>query len=453
MQYIAMVGQLLLGLSILVVVHEWGHFIACRIFGIRVEKFYLFFDPYGAKLFSFKKGDTEYGVGVLPLGGYVKIAGMIDESMDKEFLDKPAEPWEFRSKPAWQRLIVMLGGITMNTILGIVIFSMHTLFYGDVTVPVSELKYGIVAHDLAKEVGMKTGDKIVAVNNKPVKRLSDILDSKLILEDNVKLTINRYDTASHSEITKVISLPEDFGKKVLDQGLSEFIDFRFTFLVDSVMAKSGAEKGGLLKNDSITAINNQPVHFFDEIRPILKLNKDKNVLVTIHRKDKLHKAGFDTLLTVHTDTAGAMGFYPISQFKKDTFHYTFAESLSQGTDKAYHAVTETVKGLARTITGHIPAKKSFHSFIGIANVYGGIWDWDKFWALTAYLSMILAFMNLLPIPALDGGHVIFTLVEMIKGKPLSYRFLDIAQRVGIFLILALMAFALFNDFTEFVFKR
>ena len=299
---------------------------------------------------------------------------------------------------------------------------------------------------------MKTGDKIIAINNKPVKKLSDILDSKLILEDNVKITVDRYDSASHTETTKIISLPDDFGKKVLNQGLSEFIDFRFTFLVDSVMGKSGAEKGGLKRKDSIMAINGQPIHFFDEMRPILKQYKGKSVIVTVHRKNRFHNTGFDTTLNVGIDTGGTMGFFPLSQFKKDTVHYSFAESVDKGSGRALRAVTETIKGLGRTITGHIPANKSFHSFIGIANVYGGIWDWNSFWSLTAYLSMILAFMNLLPIPALDGGHVIFTLVEIIKGKPLSYRFLDIAQRVGIFLILALMAFALFNDFREFVFK-
>lgn len=432
-------GQLLLGLSILVIIHELGHFLAARMFGIKVEKFYLFFDAWGFKLFKFKRGDTEYGIGWLPLGGYVKIAGMIDESMDKEFLNKPPQDWEFRSKPTWQRLIVMLGGIIFNLALGILIYWGHTFYYGDSYLPISELKYGISPGSLGKEIGLKAGDNILEVDGIKPTKYNDLINPKLILQDNVKLKVQRNDSVF------TLTMPDDFGNKVVAKGLSEFISFRQTVVVNEVTSGSNAEKGGLKDSDKIMSVNGTDCHFYDVLSETLKQNKGKTIVLGVERN------GIPKTLNVKVDTGGMLGFNLTNDFKFKTEYHGLLASLPLGINKAWNSLSSNVQGLWRMITGKIPANQ-VHSFIGIAKFYGPHWDWMSFWAITALLSMVLAFMNLLPIPALDGGHVVFLLVEMIRRKPLSVRFLEVTQTVGFALLMMLMAFAFYNDFAQFVFK-
>jgi regulator of sigma E protease len=442
MDKLVMAAQLLCGLSILVVVHEFGHYLAARIFGIKVEKFFLFFDAGGVKLFSFKKGDTEYGVGWLPLGGYVKIKGMIDESMDKEFKSRPPEPDEFRSKPAWQRLIVMVGGITMNVILGILIFTFHTWHYGEKYIPATELKNGIVAQSLGKQVGFQTGDIILSINGKKPEKLMDVYDSDIILDED-----------SHYEVLRDgkkvdIKLPRNFGRKAITVGLDSFITFRQEYAVDSVMKDSNAYIAGLMKRDSILTINGSSAIYYDDATSILKQNKNKTVDLAVLRykngqKDTVH-------LNVKVTAEGTIGF--VTAYKTKQVDYSLGESFVIGAHKAWKAVFDTFRGLWRLVKGDLPPKKSLHGLIGIATYYGGQWDWFSFWSLTGVLSMVLAFMNLLPIPALDGGHVIFLLVEMVRRKPISYRFLEVAQMVGMVILFLLMGFAIYNDITEYVIK-
>lgn len=438
MESLIMAGQLILALSILVIIHELGHFLAARAFGIKVEKFYLFFDVGGVKLFKYKYKDVEYGIGWLPLGGYVKITGMIDESMDKEAAQRDPEPYEFRAKPAWQRLIVMLGGIIMNVLLGIVLFTLHTWYYGEKYVPATELRNGIEAHSLAEKVGFRDGDIITAVNGVAPKKATDVISTSLILDKNVEYEVER------NGEKKTIAIPSDFGRDVLNTGLDSFITLRQTFTVGQVKPESPADKAGLKEGDKIISINNRPVQFYNDFGPVVRENKNKTIALGVQR-------GSETVnIKPAVDSMGTIGFFP--KFNVATEEFSFGEAMQRGPQKAWQAIEDNAKGLWRLVSGDLPANKSLHGVIGIANIFGGEWNWVSFWGLTAMLSMVLAIMNLLPIPALDGGHVIFLLVEMLRGKPLSIKFLEMAQMVGMGLLFLLMGYALYNDFATFIFK-
>jgi regulator of sigma E protease len=431
MNGLIMAGQLLLGLSLLVILHELGHFLAARAFGIKVEKFYLFFDAWGFKLFSFKKGDVEYGVGWLPLGGYVKIAGMIDESMDTEQMAQPAQPWEFRSKPAWQRLIVMLGGIIVNVIVGIVIFWMLTFKYGETFTPNSSVVNGIQVGKVASDIGLKNGDKILAINGNKVLRFEELKSSKVLM-GNTTLAIIR------GEKTIEVKVPDDFLNKVAD-GKSLFAEPRLKTIVDSLMTGYGAIKAGVKVGDRITAVDGVPVNFQDEVAPIAKKKKGKSVELSIMRNDQPLK------LNVAVDTSGAIGFYGhYKEIKRTTIPYGFFESLPIGANMAWSTFADNAKGIGKMITGKVSAR-NISSPIGIAKVYGSTFDWVKFWTLTGLISMALAFMNLLPIPGLDGGHVVFLLIEMVQRKPVSEKILEKAQIAGFVILISLMVFAFGND--------
>ncbi|HTI57383.1 RIP metalloprotease RseP [Mucilaginibacter sp.] len=438
MSIVIMVGQLLLGLSILVILHELGHFLAARAFGIKVEKFYLFFDAWGVSLVKFNYKGVEYGVGWLPLGGYVKIAGMIDESMDKEQMAGPPQPWEFRSKPAWQRLIVMLGGITVNIFVGIFIFWMLTIKYGDTYIPMSSAKYGIVPGSIGKKIGLKAGDQVISINGKPVKHFEELTNPKVFL-DNTVLNIQR--GTERLNITVPGDILNDISAKG-QAGIEDFISMlpRSKFSVDSVIGN--AKKAGLQKGDSITAVDGQKVVFFDQFRDKLDSNKNKKVILTVVRANNTMQ------LPIVVDKDGRVGFYrPIKELfpKEDTLNYSFFASLPVGASKAWTNFTNNAKGLKKIFTGKVKAQNAVSSPIGIAKLYGGYFDWYKFWSLTGFISMVLALMNLLPIPALDGGHAVFLIIEMIKGKPLSDKFLEKAQIVGFVLLIGLMVFAFGND--------
>jgi len=442
MSIVIMVGQLILGLSILVILHELGHFLAARAFGIKVEKFYLFFDAWNFSLFKFNYKGVEYGIGWLPLGGYVKIAGMIDESMDTDQLAGPPQPWEFRSKPAWQRLIVMLAGIIVNIILGIFIFWMLTVKYGETYTPIANAQYGIVPGEAGIKMGLKAGDQIYAVNGVPIKRFEDITSSNVLLNQSV-LDVKRGDELLTFTIPKGIL-------NDLSDGPDQFVsrDPRTLFMVDSVVAGSNAQKAGLKKGDSILAVNNSPVHFFDQLQSQLQSNKSKSVTLSVKRNGTMLQ------LTSNVTAEGTLGFIAKRDpLKQDTLRYGFLASLPIGASKALGTFTDNAKGLGKVFTGDVKFNKAVSGPVKIATMFGSQIDWVRFWSLVGLLSMVLAFTNLLPIPALDGGHSLFLLIEMIKGKPLSDKFLERAQIVGFVLLITLMVFVFGNDIFRQIVKH
>lgn len=431
-----MAAQLILALSILVTLHELGHFWAARAFGIKVEKFYLFFDAWGKKLFSFTRGETEYGIGWLPLGGYVKIAGMVDESMDTEAMKLPPQPYEFRSKPAWQRLIVMIGGVTMNLILGVTIFTCLLMFVKKEYLPNSAIKNGIVAYTLGEQVGFKTGDKILAINNEPFDRFDDIYSTDVLFGSTI--TVDRNGTKTD------IKIPDNFYKTLSVKGRWDFIGAGPQMCtIKEIAAGENADKAGLKAKDVVLAINDTAITTEEQLRAMLGNYKGKQVSFIVKR-DKIRMA-----LNVMVNDSGKVGFYPITSINVDPSYamtpYTFGKALHYGSGDAFEAITSTVKGLGKIFQGKEKASDSLQGPIGIATLFGAHWDWLRFWTLTGLLSMVLAFMNILPIPALDGGHVVFLIGEMISGRAPSEKVLERAQVVGMVILLSMMVFAFGND--------
>ncbi|QNE40390.1 RIP metalloprotease RseP [Hymenobacter sp. NBH84] len=437
MEGLVMAGNLLLGLSLLVGLHEFGHFATAKYFKIRVDKFYIFFDflfpmpgVLNFALFKKKIGETEYGLGWFPLGGYVAIHGMIDETQDAESLAAEPAPNEFRAKPAWQRLIVMLGGIVMNVITGIVIFTALTYTHGESYLPASEVRYGVLPNELGKEVGFQMGDKIVKINGHPFTEFNDVYEPEVILGSNSYYTVDR-----NGKLVD-INLPADFMDRLAEKDQGAFVVPLDPFQVDEVVPNSAAAKAGLQPGDRVAAVAGTPIHYFPELQQELKKQAGKTIPLTVER------AGAPTQLTVTVEPEGTIGFRPKSLLHFDTRHYSFAESVPQGTKQAFGIVTTQAKAFGKIFRGEASFRKSVGGPIEIAQQYGGKWDWLRFWTLTGMLSMVLAFMNLLPIPALDGGHVLFLLYEMVAGRKPSDSFLEGAQKVGMVLILGLMAFVL-----------
>ncbi len=427
---IIMIAQLILALSILVVLHEFGHFIAARAFGIRVEKFYLFFNPWFS-IFKIKLGETEYGIGWLPLGGYVKISGMIDESMDKEQMKKPPQTWEFRSKPAWQRLIVMLGGVIMNLILGVIVFSFILFHYEKDYIPIEQVNNdGIYADSLGRDLGFESGDKVLEIDGKSVTRFKDLYSLKVLVGGST-ITVDRKGQE------QVIAIPEGLYKIVQGAGIRYISNSNFKFRVDSVEPESNAEKAGLLKYDSLISLNNQKVTSYGEIREMIGKNVGEPVDLVIRRGNS-----FDTLL-VQVDTTGLVGFSISIPYT--TKNYNFFSSISYGIKDAGEFLMANVIGFGRIIKGKEDVSKSVQGPIGIATMFGYNWNWERFWRLTGLLSLILAFMNILPIPALDGGHVMFLSYEIITRRKPSDKFLEYAQIAGMVIILMLMVLVIGND--------
>ncbi len=437
-----MAGQLILALSILVSLHEFGHYITAKWFKMRVDKFYLFFDflfpvptVLNFSLFKKKVGDTEYGIGWFPLGGYVSIAGMIDETQDASKLATTPEPWEFRGKPAWQRLIVMLGGIIVNLILGVAIFWGIRYHSGNNYVTLSEAnKQGIYAGKIAQEVGFKTGDKILEVNGRVPVRFDEV--TKLIMEDDAKYTIER------NGETKDITLPKGFLDQLANGKKGEFIQEGLPFDVKEVLESEGgggAFKAGLKVGDKFVSFAGKPLKFYQELAPILMENKGKVVSAIIDRKGAL-----DTL-KISVSSEGKIGIRPNSLLKDTHEDYTIGQAFNAGFVEAFAVVGTNLKGFKKIFKGEVSASNAVSGPVGIAKIFGGKWDWANFWFLTGLLSMSLAFMNALPIPALDGGHAIFLIWEMITGKTPSIRVQEIAQQVGTVILLGLMVFAFGND--------
>ncbi len=443
MQTLIMAGQLILALSILVFIHELGHFMAARAFGIRVEKFFVFFDFGGYKLFSIKRGGTEYGLGWFPLGGYVKIAGMIDESMDKEQLKREPEPWEFRSKPNWQKFIVMVAGVVMNLILGVALYAFYLGQYQKSYVPRSEFnKEGIYAYEVAREYGFQTGDKLMEVNGKSYDRFEDYLA-------NFRIFFGGEMVVERDGQRKTIEIPSSHFDRVRE-GLPGFLEMRNQVYVDSVppAEESAAARAGLMPGDRIDAINGEPLFAFGQMYETLAGHKRDSVYLSIDRSGQLLQ------MSTAVDSNGRIGFVPkISLVHSDSTVYTAGTALRYGAGDAWNWLYFNARALGKIFTGDVPFSKSIESPIGIARIYGPQWDWAKFWWLTAILSMILAFMNILPIPALDGGHIMFIFIESIIGRKLPDSFMEKAQVFGMVIILALMVFAFGSDIFEIIQER
>ena len=433
MEILIQASQLLLSLSILVVLHELGHFIPAKLFKTRVEKFYLFFDPWFS-LFKFKKGETEYGIGWLPLGGYVKIAGMIDESMDKEQMKKPAEPWEFRSKPAWQRLIIMLGGVTVNIILGILIYIMVMFVWGREYMAPENMTYGVYADSTAQSFGFQSGDKILAVGGEKVKKFKEV-QINILLEDDKTVQIDRKGQILDLE------MPMATVTKMLESQ-KPFLQIAVQPKVGEVTTGSNAEKGGMLEGDLITSVEGVEVKYWRDLIQQIQKNKNQKVNINILRNGQIEN------LQVLVSKGGTIGIVvePLDkQLQYSTETYTLAQSIPEGFREAYNKFDSYLKQMKLMFTPETGAYKSMGGFITIGKAFSTTWDWERFWNFTAFLSIILAIMNILPIPALDGGHVAFLLYEIVVGKPAPEKFMEYAQIAGIVILLSLMVFANGND--------
>ncbi|HON54415.1 MAG TPA: RIP metalloprotease RseP [Bacteroidales bacterium] len=427
--------QVVAALSLLVLVHEFGHFVFARLFKIRVEKFYLFFDPWFS-LFKFKpKGsDTEYGIGWLPLGGYCKISGMIDESMDKEALKEEPKPWEFRSKPAWQRFFVMFGGVFFNFILAILIYSATLFTWGEEYLKNEDAIYGVQCNELAREIGFKNGDKIISVDGQPVEKFQDIqidiarnqAGSVKVLRDGAEVTIN----INPNYIPAILNTPGMF-------------TLRVPFEILSIPDSSLNANAGLMRGDRVAEVDSQKVFIVQDIQEILKQHKGDTVNCVINR------SGVMIPKKLLVDTAGRIGVYlntDIHKFFKVTeVNYSLLEAIPSGISKTVSTLTNYVKELGLIFSPKTEAYKSVGSFIAIGSIFPNSWEWDIFWNITAWLSIMLAVINLIPIPALDGGHILFLFYEIITGRKPSDKFLEIAQVIGMLILLAIMFLAFGND--------
>ena len=435
--------QLILSLSILVLVHEFGHFIFARIFKVRVEKFYLFFDPWFS-IFKFKpkNSDTEYGVGWLPLGGYCKISGMIDESMDKEAMAQPPKPYEFRSKPAGQRLMIMVAGVLFNFLLALFIYSMVLFTWGDTFLPLKNVKAGMDYSETFHNVGFQDGDILLKADDTELERFGEDCFRRVLNAQTV--------TVLRGGVETVIPIPEDMAQRVM-RDKKGFASYRFPMVVRELgkteSGESPAAVAGLQPGDSIVSINGIVTPSFYEVGEVLAQNKDKDVLVGFYR------AGIPQTLTLHTDTAGKMGIYSVSPFdmyQTVTRKYGFFESFPAGVMLGVNTLKGYVSDMKYVFTKE--GASSLGGFGTIGSLFPAEWDWHLFWMKTAFLSIILAFMNILPIPALDGGHVMFLLYEVIARRKPSDKFLEYAQVTGMFLLFALLIYANGNDIFRFFFK-
>ena len=433
--------QLILSLSILVLVHEFGHFIFARIFKVRVEKFYLFFDPWFS-LFKFKpkNSDTEYGIGWLPLGGYCKISGMIDESMDKEAMAQPAKPYEFRSKPAGQRLMIMIAGVLFNFLLALFIYSMVLYTWGETYLPLKNMKHGMYYSEAFQEVGFRDGDILLKANNEELDRLDQSSFRKVVEASNV--------TVLRDGVETVIPIPEDMMQRFMREGKGFASPDRVPMVVKKLSEKdSPAATAGLQPGDSIVSINGQATPLFEDVAKILDQNKGKDITLGFYRD------GMEQLVVIQPDTAGKIGVYLMSKtdlYPTVTRTYGFFESFPAGVRLGINTLKGYVNDMKYVFTKE--GASSLGGFGTIGSIFPTVWDWQVFWMQTAFLSIILAFMNILPIPALDGGHVMFLLYEVIARRKPSDKFLEYAQITGMFLLFALLIYANGNDIFRFFFK-
>ncbi|MXO03323.1 RIP metalloprotease RseP [Flavobacterium sp. HBTb2-11-1] len=439
MDIVIKLSQFLLSLSLLIILHELGHFIPAKLFKTRVEKFYLFFDV-KYSLFKKKIGETEYGIGWLPLGGYVKISGMIDESMDKEQMALPPQPWEFRTKPAWQRLIIMLGGVTVNFILAFIIYIGMAFAYGDTYIANADLKDGVAIENPAMlKAGFKTGDKIISIDGKAVENFDSDMNMNVIMAKHILI---ERDGKQHT-----ITMPTDFVDQLSKTEKGMLIDIRRPFVIGKVAEESPNQN--LKAKDLILSLNGQKVKYFDEAKTILEANKGKSIPAVVLRDLK------ETPLTIKVSSKGKLEVMPgdldikslekLGYYKVSKKEYGFFESIPIGLEKGKDQLVGYGKQLKMIFNPETKAYKQVGGFAAIYNIFPSSWSWEVFWSITALLSIMLGVMNLLPIPALDGGHVMFLLYEIISGKKPSDKFLENAQMVGFVLLISLLLFANGND--------
>ncbi|MCF8331414.1 MAG: RIP metalloprotease RseP [Bacteroidales bacterium] len=436
MEIVIKILQLLLSLSILIILHEGGHFLFARLFKTRVEKFYLFFNPWFS-LFKIKKGDTEYGIGWLPLGGYVKISGMIDESMDKEAMKQPPKAYEFRAKPAWQRLLIMLGGVLVNLILGFLIYSAVLFTWGEKYLPNENIKDGIwVTDSLLVDMGLQSGDKVISIDNEPVEKYSDIMANML---NGGSMVIER------NNERKTINLPENFAGQLVENKSRLVVYPRVPFYIKSIPDSSVNSNSGLQAKDKVISIAGEEIQYYDQAIPLLKNHNGDTINMQVERE-----SGINDLNVYVTDNGkiqvevailrpsdlNKLGIY---EYKTET--YGLFESIPAGFNKAWSTLASYIEQFKLILQPKTGAYKGLGGFGTIMSLFSASWDWQSFWELTAFLSLILAFMNILPIPALDGGHVMFLLYEIIAGRKPNEKFMEYAQMIGMILLLGLLLYA------------
>ena len=440
MEFLIKASQLIMSLSILVILHELGHFLPAKLFKTRVEKFYLFFDPWFS-LVKKKIGDTEYGIGWLPLGGYVKISGMIDESMDKGQMEKAPENWEFRAKPAWQRLIIMLGGVTVNLLLGVFIYSMTLYVYGDKYLPNENLGDGVwCVSDMATELGFENGDKFIAADGEKIDRFLDVLE---------RVIVSKVITIERDGVNMDIIMPADVIDRFLKNGGETLFYPRIPTVISEVTAGSNAELAGLKTKDVIVGINDVSVLYFDEFKSELEKHKGGTVNLLVKRGEE------EVLLSAKVDAGGKIGFarknFSLKQLEDGglyslaSYNYNFFNSFPAGYNKSVKKLSSYIDQFVLILSPGTGAYKGMGGFGSIGSLFPATWNWEMFWNLTAFLSLMLAFMNILPIPALDGGHVMFLLYEIVFGKAAPEKVMEYAQVVGMVILLSLLIFANGND--------
>ncbi len=434
------ITQFLLSLSLLIVLHEMGHFLPAKLFKTRVEKFYLFFD-YKFSLFKKKIGDTVYGIGWIPLGGYVKISGMIDESMDKEQMMQPPQPWEFRSKPAWQRLIIMLGGVTVNFILGIFIYIMMFNVWGDEYVGVNDVTYGFNVVDDFKELGFQNGDKILTVDGEEPEDVLDV-NKLLFLRDVQEIKVEHPDGS-----TETVQIPENIGYQMWQGGYMDPFSPRVPARLDSIKPNSPADEAGIQYGDRVISVDGESITFWTELTERVKKNKERKPM-----EIGIEREGRELTFTIAPNEENNLGVYVLPDIDEiltiSHKDFTFAESIGPGFSRAYWTLKDYM-GQFKYVFSKKGAS-SLGGFITIGSIFPSTWNWESFWSITALLSIMLAFMNLLPIPALDGGHVVFTLYEMISGHKPSDKFLEYAQITGFVILVSLLLLANGNDIYKWV---
>jgi len=436
--------QLILSLSILVIIHELGHFVIAKLFKTRVEKFYLFFDPWFS-LFKFKRGETEYGVGWLPLGGYVKISGMIDESLDSEQMKQPPQPWEFRSKKSWQRLLIMTGGVLFNFILALLIYVFVLFAWGETYLPTSNVKYGIVTDSVGYELGLRNGDKILSVDNQYIENFFQIT-SDIVLNDRKTIQVDRDGEVVNIDITM------DYIKRVLKrEGQIEPRAPFGPYIITTFQKESPSKAAGVLVDDELVGLDDIKFKWFDEFQKYLAKNKNRPVKMNLIRQNK------PVDITVTPTVAGMLGisssYLTMDKiFDLKTINYGFFQSIPAGIAKGFKSIGDYLKQFRLIFSRHTKAYESLGGFITIGSIFPAVWDGQSFWELTAFLSIILAVMNILPIPALDGGHVMFLLFEVITGRKPSDKFLEYAQIAGMIILLSLLVLANGNDIIRYIRK-
>ena len=440
-------SQFLLSLSLLIILHELGHFIPAKLFKTRVEKFYLFFDV-KYSLLKKKIGDTEYGIGWLPLGGYVKISWMIDESMDKEQMALPPQPWEFRSKPAYQRLIIMLGGVTVNFILAFIIYIGMAFAYGDIYIANEDMKDGLLIENKAmQKAGFKTGDHIVSVDGEKIVKFDNDINMKVVMAKEVLIERNGTQQA--------IKMPIDFVDQLSKQEKEPLVSIRMPFVVGAV--SDGSKNTALQPKDVVLALNGQPAKYFDQAKAILEKNKNKTIPATILRDQKEIQVPVivsnDGKLGIGVGGLSMSNLEKLGYYKISKQEFSLLESIPVGITKGKDQLIGYGKQLKMIFSPSTGAYKQVGGFKAIFDIFPNTWSWETFWTITALLSIMLGVMNLLPIPALDGGHVMFLLYEIISGKKPSDKFLENAQMVGFVLLITLLLFANGNDIYKAIVGR